>query len=155
MTIEYGPPAPIDPREPADLLLRHLRTTRSGLTTREAERRLLTEGPNELTRQTRAGWPRELVRQLTHPLALLLRLHTASHFVPVASDLVLVVTTALTCSHAQRHKRAYGSRRICVPSRAPRSTCQRRADDSRRESPGTCARGLAQRERGRHLRRQR
>ena len=62
----------IDPREPADLLLRHLRTTRSGLSVREAERRLLTEGPNELTRHTGATWPRELVRQLTHPLALLL-----------------------------------------------------------------------------------
>ena len=66
------PTKPIDPREPADLLLRHLRTTRSGLASREAERRLLTEGSNELTRQTRAGWPREGVRQLTHPLALLL-----------------------------------------------------------------------------------
>ncbi|HEX3268768.1 MAG TPA: HAD-IC family P-type ATPase, partial [Gaiellaceae bacterium] len=65
-------PTQVDPREPADLLLRHLRTTRSGLTRREAERRLLTEGPNELTRHTGATWPRELILQLTHPLALLL-----------------------------------------------------------------------------------
>ena len=58
--------------EPADLLLRHLRTTPEGLSSREAERRLLTEGPNELVRPPGRRWPGEIVRQLTHPLALLL-----------------------------------------------------------------------------------
>jgi len=62
----------LDPTERADLLLRDLRSTRDGLTSREAERRLLQLGPNELRRQGGRQWPRELLRQLTHPLALLL-----------------------------------------------------------------------------------
>ena len=72
-----APTEAIDPREPADLLLRHLRTTRSGLSVREAERRLLTEGPNELTRHTGATWPRELMRQLTLPALRASRLYPA------------------------------------------------------------------------------
>jgi len=52
--------------------LRALRTTRSGLSSREAQRRLLIYGPNELTRRGGPRWPRELGRQFTHPLALLL-----------------------------------------------------------------------------------
>ncbi len=72
--------------EPVDLLLRHLRTTPEGLSSREAERRLLTEGPNELVRPQGRRWPGELVRQLTHPLALLLW---------VAALLALVAGTAV------------------------------------------------------------
>jgi calcium-translocating P-type ATPase len=72
--------------EPVDLLLRHLRTTPRGLSSREAERRLLTEGPNELARPRGRRWPAELVRQLTHPLALLLW---------VAALLALVAGTAV------------------------------------------------------------
>ncbi len=62
----------VDANEPVDLLLRALRTTRAGLTSREAQRRLLIYGPNELTRRGGPRWPRELGRQFTHPLALLL-----------------------------------------------------------------------------------
>jgi calcium-translocating P-type ATPase len=69
---EIEPPLQPDPLEPANLLLRHLRTSPDGLSPREAERRSLVYGPNELVRQEGAGWTRELVRQLTHPLALLL-----------------------------------------------------------------------------------
>jgi calcium-translocating P-type ATPase len=61
-----------DPREPTDRLFRDLRTTPDGLTDREAQRRLEAYGPNELTRRRGSGWVGELVRQLTHPLALLL-----------------------------------------------------------------------------------
>jgi magnesium-transporting ATPase (P-type) len=43
-----------------------------GLSSREAERRLLVHGPNELTSGRRDGHLRELMLQLTHPLALLL-----------------------------------------------------------------------------------
>jgi calcium-translocating P-type ATPase len=43
-----------------------------GLDEREAERRLLQYGPNELARRGGARWPRELARQVAHPLALLL-----------------------------------------------------------------------------------
>ncbi len=72
--------------EPVGLLLRHLRTTPEGLSSREAERRLLTEGPNELARPGGRRWPGELLRQLTHPLALLLW---------VAALLALVAGTAV------------------------------------------------------------
>ncbi|WP_371402655.1 cation-transporting P-type ATPase [Kribbella sp. NBC_00662] len=61
-----------DPREPADRLFRDLRTAPQGLSSREAQRRLETYGPNELTRRRGSSWVGELVRQFTHPLALLL-----------------------------------------------------------------------------------
>jgi len=58
--------------EPLDLLMRHLRTSPAGLTEREAARRLITAGPNVIRRRAGATWPRLLVDQLIHPLALLL-----------------------------------------------------------------------------------
>ncbi len=61
-----------DPREPVARLLRDLRAQRGGLSAREAARRLVAYGPNELVRHGRAQWPRDLLGQLTHPLALLL-----------------------------------------------------------------------------------
>src|SRR5450759_1151038 len=62
----------IDAEEAAELLLRDLRSSAKGLSTREAERRLAQYGPNELKRRGGVRWPAELARQLTHPLALLL-----------------------------------------------------------------------------------
>jgi magnesium-transporting ATPase (P-type) len=67
-----GPDASPDPEERVALLLRDLRSTRTGLSTREAQRRLAQYGPNELTRRGGRRWPKELARQFTHPLALLL-----------------------------------------------------------------------------------
>ena len=61
-----------DPRERIGVLLREQLRDPGGLTAREAERRLLTHGRNEIVRRGGRGWPRELVAQLTHPLALLL-----------------------------------------------------------------------------------
>ncbi len=61
-----------DPTERVSLLLRDLRTTADGLDPREAERRLLQHGPNTLVRSTGRKWPGQLLRQFTHPLALLL-----------------------------------------------------------------------------------
>jgi calcium-translocating P-type ATPase len=61
-----------DAREPINLLLRDLRARPEGLSSRDAERRLVAYGPNELTRRGGRRWPRQLARQLTHPLALLL-----------------------------------------------------------------------------------
>ena len=94
------PTEAIDPREPADLLLRHLRTTRSGLSVREAERRLLTEGPNELTRHTGATWPRELARQLTHPLALLLWVAAALAYFAGTPALALAIVGVILLNAA-------------------------------------------------------
>ena len=63
---------PPDATEPIDRLLRDLRSSRQGLSAREAERRLIVYGPNQLRRTGgRRVW-RELGRQFTHPLALLL-----------------------------------------------------------------------------------
>src|ERR1019366_5943563 len=72
-----GPVAAEHPEEILDSLLRHLRTAREGLSTREASRRLAQYGPNQLRRRGGRRWPRELGRQLTHPLALLLWLAAA------------------------------------------------------------------------------
>jgi calcium-translocating P-type ATPase len=66
-------PSPrLDPTEASERLLRRLKSSVDGLTPREAQRRLLQYGPNELTRRGGRRWPRELARQFTHPLALLL-----------------------------------------------------------------------------------
>jgi magnesium-transporting ATPase (P-type) len=67
-----GPEADVDPEETIDLLLRHLGTRAGGLTQREAERRLQQHGANEIRRREGPGHLRELARQFTHPLALLL-----------------------------------------------------------------------------------
>ncbi|HTR89873.1 MAG TPA: cation-transporting P-type ATPase [Solirubrobacteraceae bacterium] len=61
-----------NPEEAAALLLRDLRSSREGLSSAEAARRLLQFGPNELVRRGGRRWPRELLRQFSHPLALLL-----------------------------------------------------------------------------------
>jgi magnesium-transporting ATPase (P-type) len=63
---------PIDPQEWIDLLARDLRVSLGGLSSREAERRLLGYGPNRLERRAGRRWPGQLARQFTHPLALLL-----------------------------------------------------------------------------------
>lgn len=62
----------IDPRESLNLLFRDLRTSELGLSGREEQRRLLVYGPNELPRSSGRRWPGELLKQLTHPLALVL-----------------------------------------------------------------------------------
>jgi calcium-translocating P-type ATPase len=55
-------------------LLRDLGSRASGLSAREAARRLERYGPNALTVGHHRTWPRALVRQFTHPLAVLLLL---------------------------------------------------------------------------------
>ena len=65
-------PRAVDPTEPARRLLRDLRADPRGLSSREVARRLDVVGPNELPRRRAEPWWRELVRQVSHPLALLL-----------------------------------------------------------------------------------
>ena len=82
-TVDHGstePSVEFDATESAELLLRDLRSSRTGLSTSEAQRRLLQYGPNELRRRGGLKWPGELARQLTHPLALLLWLAAALSF---------------------------------------------------------------------------
>ncbi len=89
------PETQVDPTERLDLLLRDLRASRAGLSAREAERRLLQYGANVLVRRGGRRWPRELARQLAHPLALLLwvaaGLAWAAGIAPVAVAIVVVI----------------------------------------------------------------
>lgn len=62
----------LDPLGPWDDLLTGLGCGTAGLTTGEARRRLDVTGPNVLRANDRSGLLLPLVRQLTHPLALLL-----------------------------------------------------------------------------------
>jgi calcium-translocating P-type ATPase len=79
----------VDVEEATELLLRDLRSSRRGLSAREAERRLVQHGPNQLLRRGGVRWPRELARQLTHPLALLLWLAAGLSFA-VGSETVAI-----------------------------------------------------------------
>ncbi len=90
----------VDAEQAVDLLLRDLRSSREGLSTREAQRRLAQYGPNELRQRGGWRWPGELARQLTHPLALLLwlaaglSLAVGSQTVAIAVLLVIVLNAA-------------------------------------------------------------
>jgi len=90
-----GPLRSIDPVERVDLLARDLRSSLDGLSAREADRRLLRHGPNQLERRRGRSWPRELARQVTHPLALLLwgaaALAAIAGITPVAIAVVIVI----------------------------------------------------------------
>ncbi|HEX2708134.1 MAG TPA: cation-transporting P-type ATPase [Solirubrobacterales bacterium] len=103
-----APGSPPDPSERIDLLLRDLRTSREGLSEREAERRLLSNGPNELRRRAGRRWPRDLARQLTHPLALLLWgaavLAALAGIVPVAIAVVVVIVLNAAFAFAQEQQ---------------------------------------------------
>jgi magnesium-transporting ATPase (P-type) len=101
-----------DATERVDLLLRDLRSSREGLTSREAARRLLQHGPNELRRRGGLRWPGELMRQLTHPLALLLWLAGALSFavgnqtVGIAVVLVIMLNAAFAFAQELEAERA-------------------------------------------------
>ena len=97
-----------DAREPISLLLRDLRASPQGLTGREAERRLVSYGPNELTRHAGVGWPRKLARQVTHPLALLLWVAAALAFVadlvPLGVAIIAVIVLNALFAFAQERQ---------------------------------------------------
>ncbi|HXD60242.1 MAG TPA: cation-transporting P-type ATPase, partial [Thermoleophilaceae bacterium] len=98
--------APVDPTERTDLLFRDLRSSRNGLSAREAERRLIVKGPNELRRRGGPRWPRELAEQFTHPLALLLWaaavLALLAGIKPVAIAIVVVIVLNAVFAFAQQ-----------------------------------------------------
>ena len=85
----------VDPTEGVERLLRDLRAAPSGLTSREADRRRLHYGPNILVRRGGRRWPRELLSQFVHPLALLLwaaaALALVAGIVPVSVAIVVVI----------------------------------------------------------------
>ncbi|MEV6139058.1 cation-transporting P-type ATPase [Nocardia sp. NPDC051990] len=122
--VEVEPGIRLDPTERVDLLLRDLRSSRSGLTAREAERRLIHVGPNRLQRRGGRRWPRELLRQFTHPLALLLwaaaGLAWAVGIVPVAIAIVavIVINAAFAFVQEQQAEKAVEALAAYLPMRA-------------------------------------
>ncbi|WSX88195.1 cation-transporting P-type ATPase [Micromonospora sp. NBC_00898] len=84
------------PRTPRlnEQLLGDLKTSLDGRSTAEAHQRLAEYGPNELRRQGGTRWWRELVRQLIHPLALVLWLAAVLAWVagtPVLAAAIMAV----------------------------------------------------------------
>ena len=85
----------VDPRGDTDLVLRRLRSRSDGLDEREAARRLLAHGRNELEQRAGRSWVRDLITQFSHPLALLLwlaaGLAAVTGSIPVAVAIVAVI----------------------------------------------------------------
>jgi magnesium-transporting ATPase (P-type) len=114
----------VDPEERVDLLLRDLRGARSGLSSREAQRRLVQHGANQLRRRGGMELPRELARQLTHPLALLLWLGAALSFavgsqtIAIAVLLVIMLNAAFAFAQELQAERAVEALASYIPQRA-------------------------------------
>ena len=114
----------VDPLRPLASVLRGLRTSTSGLSTREAARRLVVDGPNELVRRTSRSWRRELSRQFTHPLALLLvvaaglSLVNGSDFLAVAIAAVIVLNALLAFTQELQAESAVEALAAYLPERA-------------------------------------
>ena len=114
----------IDPEERIDLLLRDLRASRDGLSTREAKRRLVVYGRNELESRKQRRWPRELAKQFTHPLRSLLwgaaGLAALAGIVPVAIAVVVVIVlnAGFAFAQEQQAERAVEALRRLLPAHA-------------------------------------
>src|SRR4249919_237624 len=112
------------PRERIELLFRDLRAGPEGLSSREAQRRLVAYRPNELERHGGRRWPRQLVKQFTHPLALLLWAAAILAFVGVSAVLsvaivLVVVLNALFAFMQERQaERAVEALRLYLPVQA-------------------------------------
>jgi calcium-translocating P-type ATPase len=128
-----GPPAaggpagdggPGDPLEPLAQLFRDLRTSPSGLTSREAARRLEVSGPNELARRGGRRWPGELAQQVTQPLAVLLALAAVLAWVSgtprlaVAIAAVIVLNAGFSFAQELQAERAVEALAAFLPERA-------------------------------------
>jgi calcium-translocating P-type ATPase len=100
------------------------RTGPEGLSSREAERRLLHVGPNRLERRHGRRWPKQLARQFTHPLALLLwgaaALAALAGITPVAIAVAVVIVLNAGFAFAQemQAERAVEALQSYIPQRA-------------------------------------
>jgi calcium-translocating P-type ATPase len=116
--------AGLDPEEAVALLLRDLRSSPSGLSTGEAQRRVLQYGPNELRRRRGVHWPAELAAQLTHPLALLLWAAAGLSFavgnsvIGIAVLLVIFLNAAFALAQELQAERAVEALSGYLPQRA-------------------------------------
>ena len=126
-----GSPAPdgagfpvLDPEEAPARLLSHLQTQARGLEEREAERRLVQIGPNEIRRQLGRRWWHGLLDQFTHPLALLLwvaaglSLLTGVLALAIAIVIVIVLNAAFAFAQERQAERATEALRELLPPRA-------------------------------------
>jgi calcium-translocating P-type ATPase len=114
----------IDPRMPVPHLLSDLHSTSSGLSTREAARRLERYGANALVRRGRPPWQRDLARQFTHPLALLLWLAAAlaaadkTTALAIAIVAVIVLNALLAFAQERQAERAVEALAGYLPDRS-------------------------------------
>jgi calcium-translocating P-type ATPase len=114
----------LDPEERVELLLRDLRGSPSGLSAREAERRLVQYGANVLRRRGGRRWPRELAHQFTHPLALLLWAAAALAWVAgiaavaIAIVVVILINAAFAFVQEMQAERAVEALAEYLPDRA-------------------------------------
>jgi calcium-translocating P-type ATPase len=128
-----------DPQEPVAVLLRHLETGASGLSEREAARRLVVYGRNELRRRGGRRWPRELMRQFTHPLALLLWVAAGLALVGVSALLasaivaVVVLNAVFAFAQEQQAERAVEALERYLPPKATVIRERRRREVEARE----------------------
>ena len=113
-----------DSRQPLATIYRRLRTSPAGLSQRAAARRLVVEGPNELARRGRREWPRALLREFTHPLAILLAaavmlsLANGSDLLAVAIAAVIVLNALLAFSQELQAESAVEALAAYLPERA-------------------------------------
>jgi len=125
---EAAPRAPAqdggDPRRAPELVARSLRSGLHGISSREAERRLVAYGRNELVRRGGRRWPRQLVAQLVHPLALLLWLAAAlalvaGTFVLAGAILaVILLNAAFSFAQERQAEKAIEALRRYLPQEA-------------------------------------
>lgn len=124
--LEEGSPPPhdVDPEEPLARLFQHLRTSKEGLSSREAARRLIGYGRNELVRRAEHRMWKELARQFTHPLALLLWAAAGLSWwagivqVAIAIVVVIVLNAAFAFVQEMQAERAVEALASYLPARA-------------------------------------
>ena len=115
---------PIDLREPVPALLRRLRTSPHGLSQREAARRLVTGGPNQLPEPARQSWLGAVAAQLVHPLALVLwaaaglSIVAGTPALSAAIALVIVVNALFSFLQERQAQRAVAALSEFVPNTA-------------------------------------
>lgn len=141
-----------DELRPPAVLFRDLRTSPSGLTSREAARRQLVHGPNGLTRSGGRCWTGELLSQFTQPLAILLALAAVLAWAGGTPALSVAVVAVILLNAAfafvqetQAEKTRGGTGRVPAPtarvardnSGQARRSASRRAVDQRGAGPGS------------------
>lgn len=113
-----------DSRMPLVALYRRLRTGEHGLSGREAARRLVVYGPNQLSRRAGRTWPKELLNQFTHPLALLLVVAAGlawlagTPLLTVAIAAVIVLNAGFAFVQEQQAEKAVEALAAYLPTRA-------------------------------------